>query len=398
MSYWSVNSPSRFWRLRAQLGESDWDSAVAVAVDVLPPEFRGLNITGIITQTLGEEQFGPDHWQLSTAKRLYYLLKPIIPRIATRFLRQLSAAPARASFPLDWPIEDRYARFMWEVMRQMLSLTGNRKASFVNLWPDSHYYALVLTHDIENAKGQAHVRAVADLEESLGFRSSFNFVCERYPLDQQLMQELRLRGFEIGVHGLKHDGKLFSSYSEFSRRADRINHYLKEFGAVGFRAPLTHRHPGWMQKLEIEYDLSFFDTDPFEPIPGGSMSIWPYYIGHFIELPYTLVQDYTLAEVLGETTPDLWLHKVDFIEKYHGMALLNSHPDYLRNPSSWAVYTDFLLEMKARDNYWHALPREVATWWRRRSNASSLNDLPGAVSATAQLIGDEIVIKDVQER
>ena len=153
-----------------------------------------------------------------------------------------------------------------------------------------------------------------------------------------------------------------------------------------------------MQKLEIEYDLSFFDTDPFEPIPGGSMSIWPYYIGHFIELPYTLVQDYTLAEVLGETTPDLWLHKVDFIEKYHGMALLNSHPDYLRNPSSWAVYTDFLLEMKARDNYWHALPREVATWWRRRSNASSLNDLPGAVSATAQLIGDEIVIKDVQER
>ena len=31
-----------------------------------------------------------------------------------------------------------------------------------------------------------------------------------------------------------------------------------------------------MQALEIEYDLSFFDTDPCEPIPGGTMSIWPF--------------------------------------------------------------------------------------------------------------------------
>ena len=45
-----------------------------------------------------------------------------------------------------------------------------------------------------------------------------------------------------------------------------------------------------MRHLEIEYDLSFFDTDPFEPIPGGTMSIWPFFIGHFVELPYTLAR------------------------------------------------------------------------------------------------------------
>ena len=69
-----------------------------------------------------------------------------------------------------------------------------------------------------------------------------------------------------------------------------------------------------MQALEVEYDSSFFDTDPYEPMPGGTMSIWPFFLGHFVELPYTLVQDHTLSVILGERTPRLWLDKVDFIE------------------------------------------------------------------------------------
>jgi peptidoglycan/xylan/chitin deacetylase (PgdA/CDA1 family) len=217
------------------------------------------------------------------------------------------------------------------------------------------------------------VRAVADLDESYGFRSSFNFVPDSYPLDHRLIEELRMRGFEIGVHGLRHDGKLFHSRSEFLRRAERINHHLKELDAVGFRSPLMMRNPEWMQALQVEYDLSFFDTDPHEPIPGGTMSIWPFTIGHFVELPYTLVQDSTLTIVLGETTPRLWLQKVDFIEKYHGMALLNAHPDYLSQPATQRVYVDFLQAMKDRGDHWHALPRDVARWWRAR-----LHDTAGA--------------------
>ena len=97
--------------------------------------------------------------------------------------------------------------------------------------------------------------------------------------------------------------------------ANRINSYAKKWNAAGFRSELTFRQPEWMQALEIEYDLSFFDTDPFEPICGGTMSIWPFIIGHFVELPYTLVQDYTLTSVIGENSPRLWLEKVDFIKK-----------------------------------------------------------------------------------
>ena len=129
------------------------------------------------------------------------------------------------------------------------------------------------------------------------------------------MDSLRQRGFEVGVHGLRHNGRLFDSKSSFMQYANRINSYAKKWSAAGFRSELTFRQPEWMQALEIEYDLSFFDTDPFEPICGGTMSIWPFFIGHFVELPYTLVQDYTLTSVIGENSPRLWLEKVDFIKK-----------------------------------------------------------------------------------
>lgn len=331
--------------------------------------YHGNRVENLLETVLGEGQFGTSHWRLSPAKRLYYTLKPILPRSLTWKLRQLYGVPAQASFPLGWPIEDRYVRFQWEVMQHLIHITGQSTLPFVHFWPEGHRFAFVLTHDIETAEGQTHVLRVADLEASLGFRSSFNFVPERYPLDRELLQELRERGFEIGVHGLKHDGKLFRSQDVFARRAKRINCYLEDFGAVGFRAPLTHRQPEWMQALGIEYDLSFFDTDPFEAIPGGTMSIWPFQIGHFMELPYTLAQDYTLTALLGETTPRIWLQKVDFIERYYGMVLVDTHPDYLVDEVTWNVYAEFLQVLRKREGYWHALPREVARWWRARAEA-----------------------------
>jgi peptidoglycan/xylan/chitin deacetylase (PgdA/CDA1 family) len=276
-------------------------------------------------------------------------------------------------------------------MRQLLVSSGNSSIQYKSIWPNKHQFALVLTHDIETAEGQAFVRKVADMEENLGFRSSFNFVLERYPLDFKLIQELRERGFEVGCHGLKHDGKLFSNKKEFLKRVAKINQHLKEYRMVGFRAPLTHRNPEWMQALEIEYDLSFFDTDPFEPIPGGTMSIWPFFIGHFVELPYTLVQDYTLTSVLGETTPRLWLEKVDFIKKFHGMALLNSHPDYLNDPNSFRVYAEFLETMKKNEEYWHAWPGDVASWWKSRAESAEIESSSPALS-TVRLEGEMIAV------
>ena len=135
-----------------------------------------------------------------------------------------------------------------------------------------------------------------------------------------------------------------------------------------------------MQALDVEYDLSFFDTDPFEPLAGGTMSLWPFTIGRFLELPYTLVQDYTATAILNETTPRIWLQKVDFIKAYHGLALVNAHPDYLKVGQTRRVYESFLTAMRSRADFWNPLPREAARWWRARSRTSNLAQLPGAVT------------------
>jgi hypothetical protein len=142
-----------------------------------------------------------------------------------------------------------------------------------------------------------------------------------------------------------------------------------------------------MQSLAVEYDTSFFDTDPYEVMPGGTMSIWPFFLGHFVELPYTLVQDHTLLVILGERTPALWLQKADFIARSQGMVLVNSHPDYLRKPAHLAVYEQFLGALTGRSDLWQALPREVARWWRDRADAQAQRsstgwDVPGLPGAT----------------
>jgi len=381
-----ANHPESFWRLLTNPapGAADWDDAMRRAAGVLPtpavPSSGSLD--ELLANTLGEGQFGSDHWRLDPFKRAYYLAKPLLPRGLCRNLRRLSRTATERSFGLRWPIEDRYARFQWAIAQEVLERVGRKAASHIHFWPQGHEFAFAITHDVETADGQAFARTVADLDAHYGFRSSFNFVPEGYRLDWKLIDELRDRGFEIGVHGLNHDGNGFSSYAEFMRRAERINGYARELGAVGFRAPLTHRNPAWMQALDIEYDLSFFDTDPYEPIPGGTMSIWPFMIGHFVELPYTLVQDHTLIKVLQESTPAIWLRKLPFLRRYHGLALVGTHPDYLMDTTTWQVYADFLKAMRAQGDFWHALPRDIARWWRARSAAESVAGLAGGVVRT----------------
>ncbi|NLF79482.1 MAG: hypothetical protein GX573_27635 [Chloroflexi bacterium] len=389
---WSSNTPAQFWRLQPDPLPEAWTAAVTAAAPVLGLPTGARDLDTLLALSLGEGQFGPDHWRLSWARRWYYRLKPLLPRQLTRPLRRIAGRRDRQAFPLGWPVEDHYARFLWAVLHNVLRESGQQEVSFIHFWPHGRQFALVLTHDIETAAGQSFAGAIADLDEQNGFRSLFNFVPERYPLDCGLIDDLRARGFEIGVHGLTHDGRLFSSRAEFDRRAVRINRYLDAFGAHGFRSPCTLRHPDWMQDLAIDYDLSFFDTDPYEPISGGVMTIWPFRMGRFLELPYTLAQDFTLVTLLGQRTPELWQLKVAFIREFGGMALANTHPDYLRSPATWDVYARFLADMREQGGWWHALPCEVARWWNDRTTASSVHDLPGAVLRCASLDGDSLAI------
>lgn len=256
-------------------------------------------------------------------------------------------------------------------------------------WPGGKQFALVLTHDVEGPRGLANCEQLMELEMELGFRSSFNFVPEaNYKVPRSLRERLQSEGFEVGVHDLHHNGKLYRSKERFDAAAPRINHYLREWNAVGFRSGFMHRNMEWLHALEIEYDMSTFDTDPFEPQPDGVHTIFPFWVskamsgrprggtgdateGGYVELPYTLAQDSTLFLLLRETGIATWKLKLEWVAEAGGMALLNVHPDYIRFDEEFQAHTfpsgyyrEFL--MHVRDKYHGAvsmmLPKEPAAY------------------------------------
>jgi len=216
------------------------------------------------------------------ANNFYYFLKPFIPRSLQIAVRKKIVLKKRMRSAHLWPIEPK---------------SGEKPEGWQG-WPGGKRFALVLTHDVEGAQGVKRCLALAEMEKSLGFRSVFNFVAEDYQEDAGLYSYLRENGFEIGVHGLNHNGNLFQSKDDFLKKVPRINQYLKEWNAVGFRAPSMYHNLEWISHLNIEYDMSTFDTDPFEPQPDGVETIFPFWYGSnghpgYVELPYTLPQDHT---------------------------------------------------------------------------------------------------------
>ena len=402
---YAANTPAAFWRLAADVPDWVWAQEAGRLLGDIPGAAQVLDGGGwpaLMAYVLGEGQFGPSHWRLSGTRQFYYRrVRRWLPPWAKPLARQLLGRRGHQQGPLGWPVEPRFADFLFGLLGATMRLLGLESAPYLHFWPHGKRLAVVLTHDVEGTEGQAFVPAVAALEESLGFRSSFNFVPEGYAVDAGLRAELGARGFEVGVHGLRHDGGLFANREAFHERSARINRYLREWGCRGFRAPLMHRQPEWLQELELDYDSSFFDSDPFEPIAGGTMSLWPFFVGRFVELPYTLVQDHTLSQTLGEKTPRLWLEKMEYTSRRCGMALLNSHPDYLRHGEGLAVYRAFLEAIVDRDDAWTALPHEVARWWRSRRDSPVRQsptggyetDLEGGVLAEAVVVdgGVELV-------
>ena len=295
------------------------------------------------------------------ARRIYYTLKPYLPWALRMKARRFSARKKREACKAIWPI-----------------LPGSEipPANWKG-WPEGKKFAVSLSHDVEGSAGVAKVRQLAELEISLGFRSSFNFIPEgSYEVPRELREWLASNGFEVGVHDLHHEGWLYRSRKHFRNSAARINQWLKEWNVVGFRSGFMLHNLDWQRDLKVLYDASTFDTDPFEPQPDGAGTIFPFQVAGdddrkgFVELPYTLAQDSTLFFVLGEKTNDIWKTKLRWLAEKGGMALLNLHPDYVAfngdkpqtGEFSSELYADFLKFIAAEytGKYWHALPRDVA--------------------------------------
>jgi predicted glycosyltransferase len=312
--------------------------------------------------------------------RLYYAVKPALPLSLRIALRRRLARSKRDLYRRLWPIQE----------------SAGKAPENWRGWPEGKKFAFVLTHDVEGARGLDQCRRLMEIEFARGFRSSFGFVPEgEYSVSPELLGHLREKGFEIAVHDLHHDGKLYTSEQDFEKKATRINGYLQKWQAVGFRSGLMHHNLKWLKRLNVAYDCSTFDFDPFEPQPDGVETIFPFRIeredgSSFVELPYTLIQDFNLFVVLQERSIDLWKKKLDWIAEKGGMALLDTHPDFMcfngnkipYNQYPISFYEEFLDYAKSRygNEYWHATPHQVAQHINGGQSADSpiINERPPA--------------------
>jgi hypothetical protein len=275
------------------------------------------------------------------------------------------------------------------MMSLALKAIGRQDAPFVWFWPGRHTWSAVLTHDVEGAGGLANVRNVAALEDRFGLRSSFNFVPRDYEVPGSLLQELREGGYEIGVHGLTHDGLMFTDWAKFLDRVGEVNDVGRQWGACGFRSPATFRNLEWLHLLGFEYDSSVSDSAPFEPQPGGCATLFPYRLDTLVEVPMTVVQDHTLFGVLQHRDASMWMRKLATIRAAHGMACVLTHPDpgegYIGRDPNGSRYEE-LLSFVAESDAWTPLARDLVRWWDARSSLAWGRDgLDGAGTALAVL-------------
>lgn len=332
--------------------------------------------------------------------RTFYALKPLIPRPAQIAVRRLAARRQRnVRFP-RWPAETALLEMQARKVGAELATRRVDALPIVNLWPGQARFAVVLTHDVESRDGLDRVNELLEIEQRYGFVSSWNVCGDWYPVADSDLDAVRNAGCEVGLHGLKHDGRLFLERSTFTNALPAIADTLQGWGAVGFRSPALGRNAAWMHELPCEYDSSFPDTDPFQPQPGGCCSIHPYFLGDVVELPITLDQDFTLFELLGERSIARWVDKSRFIIRHHGLINVLVHPDYM-DRERLALYDQFLAFLAEQDRGWHALPRDVAQWWRtrdqavqqqlRRDGTDATSDEHELTFASVRVDGDAIV-------
>jgi len=298
--------------------------------------------------------------------KIYYQLRPLIPRRGQIWLRRQLVLRKCEVYSDVWPIDQKSCEAPdgWKG------------------WPNNKQFALVLTHDVEAKRGQERCLDLMNLEKELGFRSAYFFVPKTCKNCLPIHHKLKRNRFEVGIHGLFHDGILFQSRNIFKKRAVLINRYISKWKVLGFRSPAMHHDLTWIHDLNILYDASTFDVDPFEPQPDGVGTIFPFIVNNellgkdYVELPYTLPQDFTIFILMRQKNIDIWKRKLDWIAKNGGMALVITHPDYMNIGGSKLsideypieYYLDFLfyIKNKYKNQYWHALPKEIAHFWARQ--------------------------------
>jgi len=304
-------------------------------------------------------------------KKVYYFFRPFMGLNLRARIQQLRARRwGKAAFP-QWPVDTTVENICERLLLLSMQAQNLDKIPFIWFWPNGAKGCVTMTHDVEAEAGRAFCRELMDLNDSFGIKSSFQIIPEtRYEVSADFLESIRSRGFEVAVHDLNHDGRLYNDREEFLRRAKKINQYAAKWKAKGFRAGALYRNPDWFSSLDFSYDMSIPNVAHLDPQSGGCCTIMPYFVGEMLEIPVTTIQDYMLFHVIQCRSIDLWKTQVEMILQKNGLASFIVHPDYIMEQETRSVYEgllSYLRDLRSETPVWFALPHEIDDWWRSRS-------------------------------
>ena len=302
---------------------------------------------------------------------LYYYFRPLLPVGVRKHLQRVHLRGwDRISFP-HWPV-DRTVNDLFELL-MIFSLQSQKveRIPFIWFWPEGAPSSAVMTHDVETARGRDLCSTLMDIDDAYGVKACFEVIPEqRYYVPQAFLDSITKRGFEVAVHDLNHDGRLYRSRQFFTERVPKINSYGRRWKADGFRAAVLYRRQEWFHDLEFAYDMSVPNVAHLDPQRGGCCTVMPYFVGNLLELPVTTTQDYTLFHILKDYRTDLWKTQINLIMEKHGLLSFIVHPDYATSGPERKVFEALLSHLaglRQEKGVWIATPGEVNRWWRQRA-------------------------------
>jgi len=301
----------------------------------------------------------------------YYLMRPLLPVSVRKHLQKRRLNDWRSlSFP-SWPVDHTVDSLCEELLLQCMRNQGIEKLPFIWFWPDGAPSCAIMTHDVETSAGRDFCDVVMDMDDAYGIKASFQVIPEaRYTVHSSYIEGIVSRGFEVSVHDLNHDCRLFSDRERFLERSTKINHYGREYKASGFRSAVLYRNQDWYGDLDFEYDMSVPSVAHLDPQRGGCCTVMPYFIGDKVELPLTMTQDYSLFHILADYSLDLWNRQMDLVMRQHGLVSYIIHPDYVigkRERDLFEALLARLANLRNETGLWIALPKDVARWWKQRN-------------------------------
>jgi len=313
--------------------------------------------------------------------KAYYLIRPILPVGVRKYIQKWRLRGwDQLQFP-QWPVDRTVDQIFEQVMLLALRSQSADRVPFIWFWPDGANSCAIMTHDVETAMGRDSCGHLMDMDDASGIKAAFEIVPQqRYEVTSDFLKSIRQRGFEIVVHDLNHDGRLFSNREQFLERVASIHAYKEQFGAIGFRAAVLYRKQSWFSALDFAYDMSVPNVAHLDPQRGGCCTVMPYFVGKILELPVTTTQDYTLFHILNDYSINLWKRQIDLIIEKQGLISFIVHPDYIGGDRERNVYRallNHLADLRKERALWITTPGEVNHWWRQRAEMELVEDSHG---------------------